>query len=240
MIKVENIEVTGWKAAIKGMRNPLQSWDKSDTEIYQNYYDLSENKMYLYYADIGDNDLKLMRELVKAGPDHSKFLRFLNVTMNITAPLYWWKQFDTYKVATVSNSTSTMHCIHKKEFTLDDFSHEHVTSDLELGIANQDNEQIEYITATPVSFFNMTVSMLNICREKFLETKDKKFWWQMIQLLPSSYNQLRTVQLNYEVLRKIYFARKNHKLDEWRTFRQIMLDDLPWFVEIMGEERNHE
>lgn len=190
MIKIENTNVYGWEAAIRGMRNPMNSWNKSDSEFIP--WDNTDFK-------IGENDLKLMKSLSKAGNDHSKFLRMVNVTVDITAPLYWWKEFDTYKVGTVANSCSTMHKIHAKEFTLDDFSHEHLS---ELAI--------EYLEDT--------VSFLNYARDAYIRSKDKQCWWDMIQILPTSYNQKRTVQFNYQVLKQIYFARRNHKLDEWLKF----------------------
>ena len=191
MIEISHINVDGFEAAIRGMRNPMNSWDKSDS-----VFSTPEN---IHYCYIGDNDKKLMINLIKSGSDHRKFMRMINVTMDIKAPLYWWKEFDTYKVGTVANSCSTMHKIHDKEFMLDDFSHEHLQ---------------EYVLYN----LNKIIAVLNYAREAYLETKSKYDWWQMIQLLPSSYNQLRTVQLNYEVLYSIYFARKDHKLDEWRIF----------------------
>lgn len=190
MIEITNTKAFGWDAAIRGMRNPMNSWDKSDS-VFSEYY--------VCGAKVGENDLALMRELVLAGSDHSKFMRMINVTADITAPLYWWKEFDTYKVGTVANSCSTMHTIANKEFTLDDFSHEHLM-----------HGGLECIK-------NLCKD-LNMCREQYLTEHDKEWWWQLIQLLPSSYNQKRTVQLNYAVLRNIYRARKNHKLDEWRDF----------------------
>lgn len=192
MIKITNTETYGWEAAIRGMRNPKNSWDKSDS-IY-----VGDD----YYADtmVGENDFKLMKTLANAGDDHGKFLRMITVTMDVNAPLYWWKEFDTYKVGTVANSCSTMHKIHAKEFTLDDFSHEHLMS-------------------SSREVLNKVIDELNFYRQCFLEEKtDKNLWWQLIQLLPSSYNQKRTVQLNYQVLKNMYHARKNHKLDEWRDF----------------------
>lgn len=204
MIKIENIEVTGWEAAIRGMRNPMNSWDKSDS-----FFD-SELGSYI----VGEADRKLMHKLAKAGNEHAKFRRMLNVTMDITAPLYWWKEYDTYKVGTVANSCSTMHKIHEKEFTLDDFSVEHLyTNNLEA--------------------FGTIISALNETREVYLRTKEKEDWWQMIQLLPSSYNQRRTVQLNYEVLSRIYHQRKNHKLNEWRGFCNYILKTLPYSEELI-------
>ena len=195
MIEISHVHVDGFEAAIRGMRNPMNSWDKSDSNFKTNINE--------WHTWIGANDKKLMLSLVKAGSDHRKFMRMINVTMDIKAPLYWWKEFDTYKVGTVTNSCSTMHKIHDKEFTIDDFSHEHLQ---EYAIYNLNN----------------TIRALNYAKEAYLETKDKEDWWQMIQLLPSSYNQLRTIQLNYEVLFSIYFARKDHKLDEWRTFCEKM------------------
>lgn len=195
MIKIEHTQIFGWESAIRGMRNPMNSWDKSDSKYHGGYY------------YIGLNDFDLMCRLVKAGTDHSKFMRMINVTFDITAPLYWWKEFDTYKVGTVANSCSTMHKIHTKEFTLDDFSHEHL-------IQMVGGEE----WSSPMNNLDNVIYCLNKCRDEFISTKDKKYWWQMIQLLPSSYNQKRTVQLNYAVLRNMYHARKNHKLDEWREF----------------------
>ena len=163
---------------------------------------------------IGPNDLSLMKKLVKAGSDHSKFMRMINVTCDITAPLYWWKEYDTYKVGTVANSCSTMHKIHAEELTLDDFSHEHLIDDV---TGNP----------TPLKVLQSVIDMLNVCRNAYLETNDKIDWWQMIQLLPTSYNQKRTVQLNYAVLRNMYHSRKNHKLDEWRNFCE-WVETLPY------------
>ena len=191
MIKIENVEVFGFEAAIRGMRNPLNSWKRSDSVKGQDGY------------FVGEADLGLMKRLVSAGSDHGKFMRYIGVTLDITAPLYWWKEADTYKVGTVANSCSTMHKIHAKEFTLDDFSHEHLCA---YSVSRNWLHALEDL-----------IWELNFARDKFLETKDKKFWWQMIQLLPTSYNQKRTVQLNYEVLRHMYRSRKNHKLDEWRN-----------------------
>ena len=195
MIKITNAEVCGWDAAVRGMRNPMNSWDKSDSKHWRETivgHDVE-------YRVIGRNDLTLMKKLVEAGSDHAKFMRMINVTMDVTAPLYWWKEWDTYKIGTVANSCSTMHKIADKEFTLDDFSHEHL---MQGGL-----ECIKNLCKD-----------LNMCREQYLAKHDKEWWWQMIQLLPSSYNQLRTVQLNYAVLRNMYHARRNHKLDEWRDF----------------------
>jgi hypothetical protein len=205
MIKLKETIVFGWEAAIRGMRNPLNSWVKSDSK-----FGFSDDYHTFW---MGENDLKLMKSLAKAGSDHGKFLRFINVTVDITAPLYWWKEFDTYKVGTVANSCSTMHKIHAKEFTIDDFSYEYI----------DDTNMLWSIPAE-----------LNKWRTLYLETNDKKYWWQMIQLLPTSYNQKRTVQLNYQVLKSMYFARKDHKLDEWHTFC-AWCEGLPYFKEICIE-----
>lgn len=237
MIKLENYEVMGWEHAIRGMRNPMNSWDKSDS-----------NWRYLYEEGvvdgecIGSNDLELMMKLANAGPVHGKFRRMITVYVDITAPLYWWKEFDTYKVGTVANSCSTMHKIHEKEFTLEDFSREHLLS----LVYPNDEWTVPYIDVSidkdGTTIFSPTgviecivIPMLNKCRKKYLETKDKEYWWQMIQLLPSSYNQKRTVQLNYEVLANIYTYRKNHKLDEWVEFCS-WIEQLPYSEIITGEK----
>lgn len=229
MLKVENTEVFGWEAAIRGMRNPMNSWHLSDTGwvddedyevddyIDEDWEELVEGRLHRVKV-IGEKDLRLMKNLSKAGDDHGKFLRMINVTVDITAPLYWWKEFDTYKVGTVANSCSTMHKIHAKEFELSDFSCEHLLPH------SKASNSLDY-----------TVTVLNEYRELFLETKDKTYWWQMIQLLPSSYNQKRTVQLNYQVLKTMYFARRNHKLDEWHTLCEWM-EGLPYFKEICIQE----
>jgi hypothetical protein len=187
----------------------MNSWDKSDSKWLLG---LDENEDEVWEYTIGENDLKLMKSLSKAGSDHGKFLRMINVTVDITAPLYWWKEFDTYKVGTVANSCSTMHKIHDKEVELSDFSWEH-------------------LDGYSLDILDDIIERLNDNRKHFLETKDKTYWWQMIQLLPSSYNQKRTVQLNYQVLKSMYFARKNHKLDEWREFCK-WCESLPYFKEI--------
>ena len=207
MIEIENIETTGWSAAIRGMRNPMNSWKKSDS--HWDYFPPRDDRYCVVQKArdeeyvIGPNDRDLMLRLRKAGSDHRKFMRMIVVYMDITAPLYWWKEFDTYKVGTVANSCSTMHKIAAKEFTLDDFSREHLYED-----------DVYEATRT----LETIIEALNNYREQYLVTKDKSDWWQMIQLLPSSYNQRRTVMLNYEVLANIYAARKDHKLNEWRTF----------------------
>lgn len=222
MIKIKNVDVYGWEAAIRGMRNPMNSWDKSDSGLtVMTPYDVEFGHEPNYDYIIGENDLKLMKSLSKAGNDHGKFLRMINVTVDITAPLYWWKEFDTYKVGTVANSCSTMHKIHDKEFTLDDFSCEHL-----IGL-----DDLNWDDAVPLLTLEWVIATLNVYRKKYIETQDKEYWWQMIQLLPSSYNQKRTVQLNYAVLKNMYHARKAHKLDEWRTFCEWM-KNLPYFKEI--------
>ena len=203
MIKIEKTDIFGWESAIRGMRNPMNSWDKSDTR-FENIYRNGWRMMF----PLGENDLSLMKKLVKAGSDHSKFMRMINVTTDVTAPLYWWKEYDTYKVGTVANSCSTMHKIHDKEFTLDDFSHEH-------------------LAPIVIDHLNQTIDILNFYRSIYIENKSKSPWWQMIQLLPSSYNQKRTIQINYAVLRNMYHARKNHKLDEWHTFCE-WVESLPY------------
>ena len=226
MILIENTEVTGWEAAVRGMRNPLNSWDKSDSGLgcttgackdcgfKPSWCGVTQKYV------IGENDLALMKKLVKSGSDHSKFMRMITVTCDITAPMYWIKEHDTYKVGTVRNSCSTMHKIAAKEFTLDDFSHEHMTSH-------------------NCHLLGDIVLDLNLYRNRYLTAKEtdgvpkKDWWWQMIQLLPSSYNQRYTWQANYAVLRNIYRARKNHRLDEWHTFCE-WIEDLP-YSELMTE-----
>ena len=231
MIKIENTEVVGWEAAIRGMRNPLNSWEKSDSgygcgndkeyfcdKCSSSFHCPSREKTY----NIGPNDYDLMKRLRNAGTDHRKFMRMITVYVDITAPLYWWKEFDTYKVGTVANSCSTMHKIHAKEFTLEDFSHEH-------------------LFPTAKKNLESTIDILNGYRDQYsVDTNPelkKEYWWQMIQLLPSSYNQRRTVMLNYEVLANIYKSRRNHKLDEWRTFCD-WVEDLPYSELITGKENN--
>lgn len=220
MIRLENTQDYGWEAAIRGMRNPMNSWDKSDS-----YFGLIEdpspiNPDDMAHVILGENDHDLMMRLRNAGTDHRKFMRMLTVYVDITAPLYWWKEFDTYKVGTVANSCSTMHKIHDKEFTLDDFSYEHLMRS-SLGVADS------------VEVLDDVICTMNYYRAMFLETKNKDYWWQMIQLLPSSYNQKRTVMLNYEVLANIYKSRKNHKLDEWKHFCE-WIESLPYSELITG------
>lgn len=249
MIKIDKTEVFGWESAIRGMRNPMNSWDKSDSWPFV-HKDIHTNEHLGRGFHIGENDLKLMKSLSKAGPDHGKFLRMINVTCDINAPLYWWKEFDTYKIGTVANSCSTMHKIHVKEFTLDDFSCEHLFGNF---LVNKPESEVDtdcYVEdefgepVLPFDLLRYTIRLLNKARERFLEAKTKpmkeesrrsglmkKYWWQMIQLLPSSYNQKRTVQLNYQVLKNMYNARKSHKLDEWRALC-AWCETLPYFKEI--------
>lgn len=221
MLKIENFEVTGWEAAIRGMRNPKNSWEKSDT-VYGTYYG-EMNGHPCFDTDgftLGANDLDLMTRLRNAGTDHRKFMRMITVYLDITAPLYWWKEFDTYKVGTVANSCSTMHKIADKEFTLEDFSCEHL-----------ENSWLAHLKET--------IRLLNEARDAYhwCNTDAKKeWWWQMIQLLPSSYNQKRTVMLNYEVLANMYKSRRNHKLDEWHTFCD-WIEKLPYSELITGKDR---
>lgn len=218
MIKFEKTEVVGWEHAIRGMRNPKNSWEKSDSKYYHEDQ-LKDDDIIVKvrneepnYFVLGPNDLDLMTKLRDAGTDHRKFMRMIAVYTDITAPLYWWKEFDTYKVGTVANSCSTMHKIHSKEFTLEDFSCEHLISDYEVcDICTDDYDGPN----NPKDVLKLIIDILNEARQLYLETKDKRYWWQMVQLLPTSYNQKRTVMLNYEVLANIYKSRKNHKLDEW-------------------------
>lgn len=226
MIKVENIETWGFEHAIRGMRNPLNSWDKSDSEykvVHIDPYSLEESRDFV----IGENDLDLMRRLYKAGTEHRKYLRQIFVSMDITAPLYWWKEFDTYKVGTVSNSCSTMHKITSKEFSIEDFSFEHL-NDEEVKVTQRDQD---YTNSSIDALYDI-VDMLNTYRELFLKTKNKKYWWQIIQLLPSSYNQKRTITMNYENLFNIVNQRSNHKLDEWVQFC-LILRALPYVESLL-------
>ena len=238
MIKIKNTEVFGWEAAIRGMRNPMNSWNNSDSGYkFVNMPPCDDVEM--QYV-IGENDLELMKKLSNAGTDHGKFMRMINVTCDITAPLYLWKELDTYKVGTVANSCSTMHKIHEKKFELEDFSCEHLidADHYELCDCLIDLDfygKGDFSFKTPLSTLKTTIRMLNEARNKYLETKDKKFWWQMIQLLPSSYNQRRTVQLNYAVLKNMYNARKNHKLDEWHDFCH-WIETLPYSELITGDD----
>ena len=240
MLKIENTEVMGWEHAIRGMRNPKNSWEKSDSKFYEDIDFGSDNYIDQRYAYIilGPNDYDLMTRLRNAGTDHRKFMRMITVYLDITAPLYWWKEFDTYKVGTVANSCSTMHKIHAKEFTLEDFSHEHLLEPKDVHFPDDSccNETWEGCgIIAPIDILEETVHMLNKARKMFLETNDKKYWWQMIQLLPTSYNQKRTVMLNYEVLANIYKSRKDHKLDCWHTFCD-WIKLLPYSEIITGDD----
>lgn len=229
MIKLENTEVLGWEHAIRGMRNPKNSWDRSDSSWidFENWncgHGVPDGMGNAFV--IGKNDHKLMVNLASGGPVHAKYRRMITVYVDITAPLYWWKEYDTYKVGTVANSCSTMHKIHAKEFTLEDFSCEHLFDEYE----RHTTDDCDYLLT-----LRIVIDQLNDARNRFLETKDKDYWWQMIQLLPSSYNQKRTVMLNYEVLAGIYPMRKDHKLDEWREFC-TWVESLPYSELITGYE----
>ena len=256
-IKIENTEVMGWEAAIRSMRNPMNSWDRSDTVMKSTILKAEEmasgvtvyNQEYCApYPVIGPNDLKLAMQLRSAGPEHAKFLRMIVVTCDITGPLYWWKEFDTYKVGTVANSCSTMHKIAAKEFTLEDFSHEHLVS----GWVGKDKNGVVIDIPGPYEKLQSTIELLNSIRETYLYVKNtpkekidwsctpslsaKDIWWQMIQLLPSSYNQKRTVFLNYWVLANIYHQRQHHKQDEWRVTFCDWIKSLPYSNLITGDE----
>lgn len=251
MIKIENAEVVGWEHAIRGMRNPKNSWDRSDSGygcksgvksgLCEKYGDCFEGCPLLESDEddfiLGPNDHKLSMSLSSAGPVHAKYRRMVTVYLDITAPLYWWKEFDTYKVGTVANSCSTMHKIHDKEFTLEDFSCEHLysyDSELEDYLDECAGSTVYLKLSNPEHVLNITIETLNYYRNRFIETKEKKYWWQMIQLLPSSYNQRRTIMLNYEVLANIYKWRKDHKLDEWREFCR-WIETLPYSEIITNE-----
>lgn len=230
MILIEKVNIVGLEETIRGMRNPMNSWDKSDSELrleVDDYVLLGVNGEKGYYDiphfKVGDKDRELMMSLAKGGPVHAKYRRMIVVYLDIAAPLYWWKEFDTYKVGTVANSCSTMHKIHAKEFVMDDFSHDHLIGDGFDGLTDSVFTPVEECDGeekfwSPINVLELTIKALNQNRRMFLETNDKKYWWQMIQLLPSSYNQKRTIMLNYEVLYNIYQHRKGHKLDEWREF----------------------
>lgn len=253
MLKLEKTEVMGWEHAIRGMRNPMNSWEKSDSEYCDDKVDCDGCPMYTLdhrcraIGDtdsyiIGPNDHSLMMKLRNAGTDHRKFMRMITVYVDITAPLYWWKEFDTYKVGTVANSCSTMHKIHEKPFTLEDFSHELLLSDTDeeknLDIPMVQNPFDVDHAFDPVGILNMTIHMLNACRMKYIETWDARYWHQMIQLLPSSYMQKRTVMMNYEVLANIWKSRKSHRLAEWRTDICGWIKTLPYSEIITGEDVN--
>lgn len=247
MLKMENTEIVGWEHAIRGMRNPKNSWDRSDSctkgSVWCNEFcgepiPTCDKESGLC---IGPNDHNLMSQLAEGGPVHAKYRRMIVVYVDITAPLYWWKEFDTYKIGTVANSCSTMHKIADKEFTKDDFSHEHLWGAWDIDVPENEADTDCYLEGQyaevflPFDILEGTIKMLNKARELFLETNNKKYWWQMIQLLPSSYNQKRTVMLNYEVLVGIYKWRHNHKLDEWRTFCN-WIENLPYNEFITGRK----
>lgn len=231
MIKFENTEVMNIEGAIRGMRNPLNSWEKSDSVFrYGNCNnDCPDCERCTVLKGmcikLGENDLDLARRLIAAGSDHRKFLRQIFVSVDITAPLYWWKEFDTYKVATVANSCSTMHTIHKKEFTIEDFSTEHLINS---PLVEEEPGKPKLLNMQACEMLSVIIGVLNAARFNYLKTKDKRYWWQIIQLLPTSYNQRRTVTLNYETLRNIYGSRRNHKLDEWSIGFMEWIDSLPY------------
>lgn len=259
MLKVENVEVLGWEHAIRGMRNPKNSWEKSDSQFVRDPdYGCFGMCPCAELVDcdcchVGPNDLKLMTTLRNAGTDHRKFMRMITVYLDITAPLYWWKEFKTYRAGKKfgddepdviddgyleydieMNSCSTMHKIADKEFTLDDFSHEHLIDDAYSAFSLYDNAgKYTGLDMSPKDILQLVCNVMNYYRKKYLETKDKQDWWQMIQLLPSSYNQKRTVMLNYEVLANMYKSRRNHKLDEWHTFCD-WIESLPYSTLITG------
>ena len=249
MLTVEKTETYGWEAAIRGMRNPMNSWDKSDSYnaylFEDEFQEDKENgiigpncqwKPFEVTAGctyrVGENDLDLMKRLRNAGTDHRKYLRMITVYCDITAPLYWWKEFDTYKVGTVANSCSTMHKIQAKRFERKDFSIEHLSNTLDEPISGVDMSDHHFIV-----IMDNLIACLNVARDCYNETKDKKYWWEMVQLLPSSYNQKRTVMLSYEVLANMYRSRKNHKLDEWHTFCD-WIKTLPYSELITDERKN--
>lgn len=250
MIKIENTQVFGWEAAIRGMRNPMNSWEKSDSGRHDPFDELGMKSVAVVdwntpkYGNpllIGPNDANLMMRLVKAGDEHAKFMRMIHVQMDILAPLYWWKQADTYKVGFVTNSCSTMHTIHKKEFNFSDFSFENLINvdyDLEydkcvITSEPDENGQGPAYYFDPSLLLEVIIDMLNQARALYLQTEDKTYWWQMIQLLPDSYNQLRTCDTNYATLRKMYHQRKGHKLDEWHEFCD-WIRELPYSELITG------
>ena len=245
MIELENTEVVGWEAAIRGMRNPMNSWERSDSQLCKSVDGFEDCRVGVhgscprgdegYFKEdifcVGKNDFELMQRLARAGTDHRKFMRMIVVYVDVTAPLYWWKEFETYKVGTVSNSCSTMHSIHKKPFNAYDFSCEDLLTSNKLPAV--------FRAKSPVQVLFDTIDTLNACRKMYLETGDKIWWRQMIQLLPDSYNQRRTLMLNYEVLANIYRARRNHKLTEWREFCR-WIESLPYSELITGEEKSND
>ena len=227
MIKIENVETMGWGGVIRGMRNAMNSWNKSDSKFCHlscvtTDVNLDEeacnfmcgSDLYRGFLQIGEADMKLCKNLIKAGSPDRKFMRMIHVQADVTAPLYFWKEFSTYKVGTTANSCSTMHTLHKRDLTIDDFSHEHLVS-------------------TSLDCLNETIKTINTTRQYFVDMKLKGDWWQMIQLLPSSFNQMRTIDLDYETLFSIYHQRKCHKLDEWREFCK-WIETLPYMKEFLG------
>lgn len=269
MLKIEKVETVGWEAATRGMRNPMNSWEKSDSIFIEDgeYHDICGNSGPYNgtvtdtetFFEIGEKDFDLMNRLRNSGTDHRKFMRMITVYLDITAPLYWWKEFDTYKVGTVANSCSTMHKIAAKEFTLDDFSHDHLIDYYQYYCNEAEGPVISdapHISCGGLQLLDLTINVLNYYRKEYNVASDKLkrtdlteaerkhvlaqqklYWWQMIQLLPSSYNQRRTVMLNYEVLANIYKSRQNHKLDEWHTFCD-WIESLPYSELITGKENN--
>lgn len=245
MIRIENTVLPSpeqWQSIIMGMRNPMNSWEKSDSRICPgmncdncNFWTLDMSRCSQNYCEgdfvIGPNDLNLMKRLCKSGTDHRKFMRMITVYVDIIAPLYWWPEYDTYKIGTVANSCSKMHKIADKEFTMEDFSNEHLLNE---PLYFYDGMDVDEKRFYPMMLLYNIVESLNLCRKLYIETKDKTYWWQMIQLLPSSYNQKRTVMLNYEVLANIYKSRKDHKLDEWREFCK-WIETLPYSELITGD-----
>jgi hypothetical protein len=236
MLKIEKFVTMSpeqWEIVIEGMRNPKNSWDRMDS--YMTYVEDPETHVTAPFEFfVGENDMKLMENLADGGPVHAKYRRMMPVWVTINAPLYWWKEFDTYKVGTVCNSCSTMHKIHAKEFTLEDFSCEHLIDEFDVPV---DILGTDHTTTGAMEVMYMTIDVLNWYRKEFLETKDKKYWYQMIQLLPTSYNQKRTIMLTYEVLCNMRFWRKNHKLDEWHTFCD-WIEELPYCELITGEKKD--
>ena len=244
MLKIEKTVTASpeqWEIIIEGMRNPKNSWDRMDSEPCMNFSGCEKPRECTGSScfDIGPNDHKLMDALNEGGPVHAKYRRMIPVLVTINAPLYWWKEFDTYKVGTVCNSCSTMHKIHAKEFTLEDFSHEHLFDYDDLLMEDLYSSSSDYAVISPFDDLEYDIYKLNKYRELYLKTKDKKWWWQMIQRLPTNYNQKRTIMLNYEILVNIYTWRRNHKLDEWHTFCD-WIESLPYSELITGKVEKHD
>ena len=222
MIKVENIDVYGLEHAVRASRNPMNSWNKSDSFVRKSYTNMKQDFF------IGENDMNLAKKLYHAGVPHRTYLRMINVWMDVTAPLYFWKEADRYTIGKAQVSTSTMHKIHAKEFTLDDFSHEHLSDEVNTA---EENVWVNGKCITPLGLLELTVETLNAQRKLYLKDKDKKYWWQLIQSLPTTYNQKRTIMMSYEVVVKIIDERSGHRLDEWNDFVEI-LKNLPYIKEI--------